>query len=325
MKTITIITPSFNQGEYIKKTISSVLSQECANLEYCIIDGASTDHSVEIIKQYENSLDYWISEADNGQSHAINKGIKRANGQIINWLNSDDYYELNTLNEVVSLFSKKDILAVCGRSRLFDTSGTRGYSRGTDIYKNNLPKTIGWARIDQPETFFSKEAWNNVGLLNEALHFCMDREWWIRYLYHFGLSGITQTDKTWVNFRLHETSKTSTSEIDFRKEHHSIFYQMGVAAQNQKACEMMSSTVEVDRNITTDISSWKNRELSAKSFNYYLLKSADEFYASDELHIAKAFLNEINKQWLAPEDQKLFKSLKIKAKLPLSVIHLFRK
>lgn len=322
---ITIITPSFNQAQFLEQTIKSVLSQECPGLEYCIVDGASTDRSVEIIKKYESSLIYWVSEADNGQSQAINKGINRANGQIINWLNSDDYYEPNKLSEVVKLFSKKDISAVCGRSRLFNVSGTVSYSRGTDIYKDNLPKTIGWARMDQPETFFSKEAWDQVGLLNEALHYCMDREWWIRYLYHFGFSGIVKTDHVLVNFRLHKSSKTTTSQVGFRKEHHSLFYQMGVVAQNQKACKMISSIIEVNQTIPTDISNWDNRELCAKSFNYYLLKSADEFYASDELYIAKEFLKEIKKQWLAPADQKLFQSLKVKVKLPLSVIHFFRK
>jgi len=195
---ISIITPTYNQAHYLEKCIDSVLSQGIKKLEYFIIDGGSTDNTVDIIKKYEKNLTYWVSEPDAGQSQAINKGMKLAKGDIVNWLNSDDYYEPEALAFVNKAFNNTETKVVCGVSKLFDKNGIIKYSRGTDIYDGNLAKTIAWARIDQPETFFLKEAWDAIGPLNENLHYTMDREWWMRYLYIFGLAGIYKSDKVLV-------------------------------------------------------------------------------------------------------------------------------
>jgi glycosyltransferase involved in cell wall biosynthesis len=102
---ISIVTPSFNQGRFIEKTILSVIEQDYPNLEYIIIDGGSTDESVEIIKKYEKHLAYWVSEPDRGQSHAINKGFERATGEIFGWLNSDDWYHPGALKALAEAFA----------------------------------------------------------------------------------------------------------------------------------------------------------------------------------------------------------------------------
>ena len=109
---ISIITPSFNQGKYLEQTILSVLDQKYPNLEYIIIDGGSNDNSVEIIKKYEHRLKYWVSEKDNGQANAINKGLSHCTGEIICWLNSDDYYLPDTLKKISNIIdiNKKQIL-----------------------------------------------------------------------------------------------------------------------------------------------------------------------------------------------------------------------
>lgn len=322
---VTIITPSFQQAEYVEETIKSVLHQNLSALEYLIIDGESSDESVSIIKKYSNIISWWISEKDNGQSNAINKGLKKATGQVINWLNSDDYYESDALSIVLGHYKFGRTRAVFGRSRLFNEKGTIGYSRGTDVYSNNLPKTIGWARIDQPESFFLREAWDKVGLLNENLHYCMDREWWIRYLYHFGLEGIVQIPDVLVNFRIHDKSKTVAQKVGFLKEHHSLFYQMALAADEKATSIMISNNLEIDSDLRTNISSWSNKKLARDSFHYYLLKSANEFYAQDNVELCKEFLYCIDQDVLQPDDMKLFKKLKFRCKLPLSIVHFFRK
>jgi glycosyltransferase involved in cell wall biosynthesis len=102
---ISIVTPSFNQGRFIEKTILSVIEQDYPNLEYIIIDGGSTDESVEVIKKYDQHLAYWVSEPDRGQSHAINKGFERATGEIFGWLNSDDWYHPGALKAVAEAFA----------------------------------------------------------------------------------------------------------------------------------------------------------------------------------------------------------------------------
>src|SRR5688500_3818909 len=94
---ISIITPTYNQGHFIEQTIQSVIEQDYPNLEYIIIDGGSTDDTLSVIKKYEKYISYWISEKDKGQSEAINKGFKKATGDVVNWLNSDDYYEPGVL------------------------------------------------------------------------------------------------------------------------------------------------------------------------------------------------------------------------------------
>src|SRR5690554_6525455 len=115
MKT-SIITPAFNQGNFIEETIDSMLSLGYSYLEYIIVDGGSTDNSLEVIKKYEKHLHYCVSEPDRGQSHAINKGLKRATGDIINWINSDDYLEPGALKTIAEAFENPDTNVFIGRS-----------------------------------------------------------------------------------------------------------------------------------------------------------------------------------------------------------------
>lgn len=322
---ISIITPSFNQAQYLEQTIDSVLSQNYANIEYIIIDGGSTDGSVEIIKKYDKHLKYWISEKDNGQSHAINKGINKANGEIVNWLNSDDYYEPGALEIVAEVFEDPEITCFCGRSNIFNEDGFQRQSKGTDVYDNNLAKSIGWARIDQPETFFRKEVWDKVRLLNEKLHYTMDREWWMCYLYHFGLDSIAKIDDVLVNFRLHADSKTVSPSSKFDEEHNTLFYSLARASNTTSVADLIKDTNKINTSIQSEIEKWTDQELIQKSLNYHLLKRADEFYYADNLESAKLYISHVKQDWLVLEDQGLFKSLRMKCKLPLSIIHLFRK
>lgn len=323
--TISIITPSFNQAEFLCQQISSVKSQNEADQEHIIIDGGSADGSVDIIRKYEKHLAYWVSEPDNGQSHAINKGIRKAGGDIINWLNADDYYEPNALSAVADAFSDESVNVVMGKSAIVKNNQTIRQSRGTDVYPDNLPKTIGWARIDQPETFFRKSAWDKVGLLNERLHYTMDREWWMRYLYCFGLKGIKRIENVLVNFRIHDESKTSLHAHKFQREHDTLFYLMTQAAQTPEIAKVIEENCHVDFSIDSQIAKWDDVALCRQSLNYYLLKKADELYYQDRSDLAKEFLRKINPEWLSEEDRRLFQTLKVKVRLPLSIVHFLRK
>ena len=321
---ISIITPSFNQAQYLEQTIDSVLSQNYPDLEYIIIDGGSTDGSVDIIKKYEKHLAWWVSESDEGQSHAINKGIKRATGEIINWLNSDDYYEPNTLKLVSEAFNDPAIKCFCGRSRLFDEKGNVNHSRGTDIYAGNLPKSIGWARIDQPETFFRKSAWERVGLLNEQLHYTMDREWWMRYLYHFGLDGIIQSNDVLVNFRLHDHSKTVSLASGFPQEHDSLFYLLADLIDKKGIKAFLSDQYSIKR-IDSALSNWHRHSFIEQILNYFLLKKADELYYHFEYSSARNCLGLMQNSLLSNSDKSLFSSLKLKSTLPSFLTKLLRR
>lgn len=240
---ISIVTPSYNQGQYIEQTIQSVLDQNYPNLEYIIIDGGSTDNTVEIIRKYQPYINYWVSEADRGQSHAINKGLAICTGEVFNWLNSDDYYEPGVLHKVGYAFQEKDIDVFAGRYRPTSKTVVMN-SEGAAIYQDLL-KTIAWSRMDQAGTFFSMEAIRVMGGVDESLHYVMDIEWWIRYLWLFGQHKIFKTDEIIAIFRLHEESKSVSQQPRFKKEIDSIFYTLAKNYGIQQYADFLFTHFEV--------------------------------------------------------------------------------
>ena len=179
---ISIVTPSFNQGQFIEETIRSVLLQNYPSLEYIIIDGGSTDNSVEIIKKYEPWLTYWVSEKDDGQSDAIHKGILKSTGNIIGWLNSDDFLLQNgirILSELILNFS--DAVAwACACYLIYEDSQSFSLQRPVVGNKFEFAKWEKGAQIAQPSCFFSRSAYLKVGGINKKLHFVMDVELWMK-------------------------------------------------------------------------------------------------------------------------------------------------
>jgi glycosyltransferase involved in cell wall biosynthesis len=213
---ITIVTPSFNQGAFIEETIRSVLLQGYPNFEYIIIDGGSTDDTLKVIKKYEQWITYWISESDNGQSDAINKGLAKSTGDIFNWLCSDDYLEKDALFNIAQAFEQREANVVCATARLLLTDQTVSYAKTTLV--DALEEMIFKAHICQPATFFSMVAVKNMGLLNTQLHYAMDAEWWVKYLLLFGNSGIAEIEATVANYRYHSSSKSVSEVHKFGKD-----------------------------------------------------------------------------------------------------------
>jgi len=172
-----VITPSFNQGAYIERTIDSVLSQGYENLEYIIIDGGSTDQSVEIIKKYERHLKYWVSEKDRGQSHAINKGLALATGEYVTWLNSDDWYLPDTISRVSDAFMSHPTAGlVVGTGEMVDLEGntTEIFSPPAFIDKATLLNWFDGSWFLQPAAFFRRSVWEHCGPLDEEQHLVFD-------------------------------------------------------------------------------------------------------------------------------------------------------
>lgn len=216
---VSIVTPCFNAAAFLEQTIVSVLDQSYHNIEYIIVDGGSTDGSVEIIKRYDKYLTYWLSEPDSGQAHAIKKGLMLSRGQVFNWLNADDTYTPGALAVVADAFQDSSVNVFAAKSKVYGL-GRSYISSGTDVYSNNLERTIGRARIDQPETFFRRSVIDKLGGINCNLHYLMDLELWIRYLLYYGLTGIVKSDDILVNFRLHTDSKTVSQQDGFAREGH---------------------------------------------------------------------------------------------------------
>ena len=180
---ISIITPSFNQGSFIEKTINSVLDQNYPNLEYIIIDGGSTDNTVEIIKNYENHLSYWVSEPDRGQSHAINKGLALASGELFTWLNSDDWFTPGALQKFANTFLEHPNLGmVVGAGQIVDQSGNVLYYKEPTnmITLQTLYDWMNGGDFVQPSSMFSKAAWKHCGPLDENEHIAMDLDLWLK-------------------------------------------------------------------------------------------------------------------------------------------------
>ncbi|MEL6941956.1 MAG: glycosyltransferase family 2 protein [Bacteroidota bacterium] len=296
------MTPSYNQGEFIEKTILSILDQNYPNLEYIIIDGGSTDDTIEIIKKYESHITYWISESDKGQSHAINKGLKKCTGDIFNWLNSDDYLEPGALHKVSKAFEENEINVFAGRSRIIGGQVTR-YSKGTDLY-DDLSKSIGWARIDQPETFFRMNAIKSLGNLNDHLHYVMDKEWWIRYLWLFGDKGVFKSDEVLVNFRLHEKSKTISQESGFLKESRSLFYTLAEKYKLKTHADFIASNFDIFIVDSLNNLPIKPIEEVEKILNYHITLIFLEAYAQNNYKLAKKAYEIINPNLLLNEDKQ---------------------
>lgn len=181
---ISIVTPSFNQGKYIEKTIQSVLDQNYPNLEYIIIDGGSTDETIEIIKKYEDRIAFWVSEKDRGQSDALNKGFKRATGDIAGYINSDDYYEANVFEKIAKAFLNKDVNLLVGhcliiknsslgQERILDTVGEMSFYRMLRYWQPFFCPP-------QPSVFFRLEELRRVGYFDETLNYAMDVDLWLK-------------------------------------------------------------------------------------------------------------------------------------------------
>jgi glycosyltransferase involved in cell wall biosynthesis len=218
---ISVITPSLNQGRFIERTIRSVLSQGYPDLEYIVVDGGSTDGTHEILRRYEGRL-RWLSGGDNGQSDAINKGIRLSTGEIIAYLNSDDTYEPGALETVAAYFaSHPSALWATGRCRMIDEEDREIRGLITS-YKDMLLSRYSYRLllitnfISQPATFLRRRAIAEFGLFDPAHHLVMDYDYWLR-IGRVHRPGIIE--ERLACFRVHGASKTSSSfRRTFRQE-----------------------------------------------------------------------------------------------------------
>jgi len=224
---ISIITPSFNQGQYIEQTILSIINQNYPNLEYIIIDGGSTDNTTDIIKKYEPFISYWTSEPDRGQSDALNKGLAKCTGDIFNWINSDDYLEENALFKVAEHFTNNPASElVCGWCSLFDEETLKeSFKHRTEIFKT-LEETLVEQRINQPASFYKLSIVKKIGGINDQLNYVMDLDLWFRYLVTRGQKNILVVDDLLAHFRLHDQSKTIKLLPEFRKEEKLLWHHL---------------------------------------------------------------------------------------------------
>jgi glycosyltransferase involved in cell wall biosynthesis len=215
LPTISVVTPSYNQGQYLEQTILSVLNQDYPNFEYIVIDGGSTDNSIDIIKKYASRLTYWISEKDKGQPDAINKGLRHCKGEIFNWINSDDYLEPGALQVIAAAF-KENTDMVAGKVRFFNRQGTMEFVQNSYLTARSLMYWTKGMQFSQPGLWLRRENIEGCGGIDDTLQYGFDWDMLIRYLSLF--PRIQYIDDLLVHFRYHEESKTVSQTEHFDKD-----------------------------------------------------------------------------------------------------------
>ncbi|OGV14998.1 MAG: hypothetical protein A2499_03220 [Stygiobacter sp. RIFOXYC12_FULL_38_8] len=204
---ISIITPSYNQGVFIRQTIESVQNQNYSNFEHIIVDGGSNDNTVDILKQYPHLI--WVSEKDRGQSHAFNKGLGMASGEIIGWLNSDDFYQKNIFESVNDYFQDASIDWIVGNTaNYYDVIDKIEWIQSPELTLGGLLKNSNCTR--QPGTFHRKSLLEKVNGLDENWDGVMDFELWVRLL---KISKPTMVNEDYSYFRIHPNQKTSGKQL----------------------------------------------------------------------------------------------------------------
>jgi glycosyltransferase involved in cell wall biosynthesis len=200
---VSIVTPSYNQGEFIEETILSVLNQTYDNIEYIVMDGGSKDNTVDILKKYSDKIT-WVSEKDNGQAHAVDKGIKASKGEIIGWLNSDDTFYPEAVEVMVDYFTKyKDISVIYGEGDYTKKDSSFLCKYTTYDFSRDVLESECY--ICQPSTFFTRKIYDKVGGIDQSLQMCMDYELWIRMAQETDFLHIQDTIAT---SRLYDENKT---------------------------------------------------------------------------------------------------------------------
>jgi glycosyltransferase involved in cell wall biosynthesis len=225
LPSISIVTPSFQQARFVEKTIRSVINQGYPRLEYLVLDGGSTDGSIDIIREYEDRLDFWSSEADRGQAHAINKGFRQASGELLGWLNSDDTLAPGALLQIGRLFlSHPHVDLVYGHTLLIDDAD-RVVGRQLAV-PTNLRELIYYNRNmwSQPGTFWRRGLYERTGPLDESLHYAMDCDFWIRAA---SVGIIFCLPHHLANLRIHSGTKSTMKRSQFLEEHKKLDQRYG--------------------------------------------------------------------------------------------------
>lgn len=210
---VSIITPSYNQAKYVAYTIQSVTRQDYPFIEYGVVDGGSTDGSVGILRKFEDHLDWWVSEPDQGQADAVNKGIAKSTGSIVAWLNSDDILLPGAVQRVVDVFSHRNVDMVFGDAITINAHGVP--LSKLDFGDWDLEDLMRFRVICQPAVFLKKTVWDSVGGLDQSYHFMLDHQLWIRVAAQYNIHHIP---RLLAGSRYHRAAKNVAHAADFSEE-----------------------------------------------------------------------------------------------------------
>jgi len=286
---ISIVIPSFNQGKYIEQTIVSILDQSYKNVEIIIIDAGSIDETIAVIKKYEHKIKFWVSEVDRGQAHAINKGLEKCNGEIFNWINSDDYLEPDALQTIVNCFeANKNAQIVCGYTRCFfdeDKTTSHEYKMGI---KSSVAETIAMVEMNQPGSFYKTEIVKGFGGVNENLRYVFDDELWFRYLCKYGTKNVHFSDSRFAHFRLHSSSKSVAEGFKFFDQEVTTLYIDILKSANAPRWLTIFLEEKIPFQIPIIFKKWELFQLEQEKFiALFAVKFINTLYLRGDIEIAK--------------------------------------
>ena len=268
---ISIVTPSLNQGAFLERTVCSVLDQDYPNLEYIVMDGGSQDESIGIIRKYESKLAYWTSQPDQGQSHAINCGMSKATGEIVAWLNSDDFYLPGTLKAVARAFKDAPAAAfVYGNAEFIEDGKVLDKKRGgvfhweKELFQDQM-------NVSQPAAFFSAKLWHKIGGVREDLHYRMDYELFLRISQ---LGEAKYIDQTFARIEKHAQAKTVKCSMDCTRETFKVLKSLSVMDRETK-CRAVAKSHYRFLNLFRRDCSWGEAARSFFAILYWDFRIAD--------------------------------------------------
>lgn len=268
---VTIVTPSYNQAPFLEQTILSVLEQDYPNLEYFVVDGASTDSSLDIIHKYADRITWWVSEQDNGQAEAINKGLKRASGEVVAWLNSDDYYLPETIQRAVHALQENPTAAfVFG-----DVQVVNEENEVINILRYGdwgLKELMSFHIIGQPAVFMRRAALQSAGLLDTSYHYLLDHQLWLRLAIKSNIKHIPQL---WAGAHYHAGSKNMAQATNFGSE-------------AQRMVHWMETTPAMIRQFSENA---RRIRAGAERLNAFYLFDARDYRASLRAYMRSLFLH----------------------------------
>lgn len=285
MPEFSIITPVLNQASTIEKCIESVAAQD-VNVEHIIIDGGSTDGTVDIIRKHEEKLEFWVSEPDRGQSHAVNKGLERARGTWFNWLNADDQLTENALETALKT-ARPDTQVVAGKCLHINLDGET-VAEGSARIWNSLEGTLGNYSMGQPSVFYRTDTVKQLGGLNENLHLCLDMDLWFRFLLKFGQERIQTTDAILSEFLVHEGGKSSSQPDKMKAEKYGIYRTLLSNFELPKALNEFLSDFPIPESVEYELPSNLNGNELLANFAWHLMIDA---YQKREVEKCQAFFD----------------------------------
>ena len=287
---ITIITPSFNQGEYLEDTLLSIIHQEYPNLELLVFDGGSTDDSKRILERYDSYITYWESTADRGQSHAINKGLERATGVFVNWLNSDDLLAEGALHHIRATFKRTNSRCISGKSGIFENGVLKRWKGPSYINQESLSRSLATCYIEQPSTFFHRDTLDKLGAVPEQLHYTMDKIWWLRFLVAFGPGAVGIIEEPIAFFRHHSTSKTVDQGASFYEEHAAWLLSLAISFKLETVSALLQKRFPSIEQVEVQVEGVHMQQVHEMCLTF-LLKLASQVYQKTDFEFARAVLS----------------------------------